>query len=66
MLDPKNIGPEQEQYEYFTDNPARISRCRYDYRDSRGELFSCVRLSLEDCRNARDIWLGKTKNRPLR
>nr|WP_092364122.1 DUF3873 family protein [Enterocloster lavalensis] len=29
---------------------------QYDYRAEDGELFSCVRQSLEECRAARDRW----------
>lgn len=48
----------EERFEYFT-GAARPRRrlCQYDYRASNGELFSCVRPTLEDCRNARDAWL---------
>jgi hypothetical protein len=59
MLNPQNIGPGQEQYEYYKDRTTKKRRCAYDYRDSDGTLFSCVRLTLEDCRRARDIWLDK-------
>lgn len=59
MLDPKNIGPEEEQHEYFKDRVNRKRRCQYDYRDSDGTLFSCIRTTLEDCRRARDLWLSK-------
>ena len=51
-------APGQEQYEYFLDAHKK-RRCQYDYRDTDGELFSCVKLTLEDCRLARDIWLDK-------
>jgi hypothetical protein len=30
---------------------------QYDYRDTDGELFSCVRSSLDQCRISRDNWL---------
>lgn len=61
MLDPKNIGPGEEQHELFTFRAGRTKkrRCQYDYRDSDGTLFSCIRPTLEDCRQARDIWLEK-------
>jgi hypothetical protein len=57
MLDPKNVKPGEEQYEYFTDRVTKKRRCQYDYRDDDGELFSCVRMTVEDCRRARNIWL---------
>ena len=34
---------------------------QYDYRHTDGELFSCVKTSLEACRAARDLWLSKKK-----
>jgi len=57
MLDPKNIGPGEEQHEYYICRVTKKRRCQYDYRAPDGTLFSCVRLTLEDCRRARDVWL---------
>jgi hypothetical protein len=59
MLVPKNIRPGEEQYEYYKDRVSIKRRCAYDYRDNDGTLFSCIRLTLEDCRRARDAWLDK-------
>ena len=55
--------PGQEQYEYFNTlkrpgKPAQ-KRCQYDYRDTDGELFSCVAPSLEAARARRDEWLSR-------
>lgn len=62
MLEAKNIGPLQEQHEYFTSpDRKRTRRCQYDYRDASGELFSCVRPTLELCRAERDKWLEANK-----
>ena len=56
MLDPKNIGPGQEQYEKFTTMiRGAKSRYQYDYRHTDGELFSCVKPTLKECRAARDV-----------
>ena len=30
---------------------------QYDYRHTDGELFSCVKPTLDECRAARDKWL---------
>ena len=30
---------------------------QYDYRHTDGELFSCVKPTLEECRATRDKWL---------
>ena len=55
-------APGQEQYEKFQHrgrtNKIGI-RYRYDYRHTDGELFSCVRPTLKDCRAARDAWIAK-------
>ena len=51
----------KEQYDYFTQNFGRKEKeyCQYDYRHYDGELFSCVKPTLEACRAARDAWLEK-------
>jgi hypothetical protein len=59
MLNPKNLKSGEEQHEYYIDKVTKKRRCQYDYRDDDGELFSCIRLTLEDCRLARNIWLDK-------
>ncbi len=61
MLDPKAIGANEEQWEYFERKQAgRIKRyCQYDYRDGNGELFSVVRPTLDKCIIARDEWLER-------
>ena len=53
--------PGQEQYEFFPIGYGRKrrKRCQYDYRGMDGELFSCVRDTLEECRKERDAWLQK-------
>lgn len=53
--------PGQEQYEFYYSGfgRKRRKRCQYDYRDMDGELFSCVRATLEECRKERDAWLQK-------
>lgn len=63
MLDPKNLKPGEEQHEYHTDRVSRVKKkyCGYDYRHSNGELFSCVKKNLEECRAARDVWLQESK-----
>jgi len=53
--------PGQEQYETFTRKVGCKSKkyCQYDYRHVDGELFSCVKPTLADCRIARDAWLER-------
>ena len=54
---PECLG--QEQFENFTRKVGRqVKRyVQYDYRHTDGELFSCVRPTLDACRAARDAWL---------
>lgn len=50
-----------ENYEYFhTKTTGKRRRfVQYDYRHTNGELFSCVRPTLEEARAARNGWLEK-------
>jgi len=50
----------QEQYERFSRKVGRQIKkyVQYDYRHTDGELFSCVKPTLDACRAARDAWLG--------
>ncbi|WP_229108711.1 DUF3873 domain-containing protein [Phocaeicola vulgatus] len=51
-----------EKYESFQLGYGRKRRTlvQYDYRHhTDGELFSCVKPTLEECRNERDKWLNK-------
>jgi hypothetical protein len=66
MLDPKNVSNGEEQHEYFKSQPhlrrqAKKMYCQYDYRHTNGVLFSCVKPTLEACRQARDEWLNGQK-----
>ena len=55
--------PGQEQYQKFTGKEGGGFRSKpyvqYDYRHPDGELFSCVKPTLESCRAARDAWLDR-------
>ena len=48
-----------ENYEKFQTGIDRRKRTlvQYDYRHTDGELFSCVKPTLDECRAARDKWL---------
>ena len=48
-----------ENYENFQTGIGRRKRTlmQYDYRHTDGELFSCVKPTLDECRAARDKWL---------
>lgn len=50
----------KEQYQAFKDK-RRGQLYQYDYRDMLGELFSCVKPTLEECRKAKDEWLKRRK-----
>ena len=58
-----------EKYEHFQSGIGRRRRTlvQYDYRHTDGELFACVKPSLDECRAARDKRLnaqqGKEGNR---
>ena len=49
----------REQYEKYTQRFGRkvYHLVQYDYRHTDGELFSCVKPTLDECRAARDKWL---------
>jgi len=53
-----------EQYSFFWIpggcGHSSSKHVQYDYRSSNGELFSCTRKTLKECRIARDNWLIKT------
>ena len=54
----------EEHYETFTGSFGRSigkTYYQYDYRHTNGELFTCVRATLEECRVARDNWLKRGK-----
>jgi len=57
VLNPKNIGANEEQWETFKRRGREY--CQYDYRDERGELFSVIKPTLEKCREERDKWLKR-------
>ena len=48
-----------ENYENFQTGIGRRKRTlvQYDYRHTDGELFSCVKPTLDECRAARYKWL---------
>ena len=54
-----------EKYEKFQSGFGRRKRIlvQYDYRHTDGELFSCVKLTLNECRAARDKWLTAKKGK---
>lgn len=58
-LNPKNLKPGKEQYEFYNSTiPGNSPRPRvqYDYRSREGELFSTVAKSLDEARTRRDQW----------
>ena len=63
MLNTTTLLIGNEQHEKFKMNGKQ--RVQYDYRDIDGELFSCVKNTLGECRAARDRWLDKKNNAKL-
>lgn len=57
--------PGQEQFETFTRKVGRQTKryYSYDFRDYDGELFSCVKPTLDACRAARDEWVDAKAER---
>lgn len=54
----------QEKYETFCiDRRTHRKAVQYDFRDHDGELFSCVRPTLKDCRAERDKWIDRKNGR---
>jgi hypothetical protein len=48
----------KEQYEtYSHPNKKGVTLYQYDYRMQTGQLFSCVRESLDKCRAALAVWM---------
>lgn len=54
----------EEKYEKFQMSIGRKKRTvyQYDFRSYDGELFSCVKPTLEACRKERDKWLIQKQN----
>lgn len=55
-----------EKYEKFqmTVKRSKHTFYHYDYRDTTdNELFSCIKPTLEECRQKRDEWLQAKANR---
>lgn len=57
MLIPGDLKEGQEQYEKFYSFTVKKELMQYDYRHIDGELFSCIKPSLEGCRAERDNWI---------
>lgn len=54
-----------EKYESFQIGFGRKRRTlvQYDYRHTDGELFSCVKPTLEECRRLRNEWIKAKEDR---
>lgn len=46
----------EERYEEYTSVKGK-KLIQYDYRHKDGQLFSCVKPTLHECRKARNEWL---------
>lgn len=47
-----------EQYEKYRDYRGNIL-VQYDFRDKDGQLFTCTKSTIGQCRDARDRWLSE-------
>jgi len=47
----------KESYEMFYSSFIKKEMCQYDFRHKVHGLFSCVRSTLEACREHRDRWI---------
>lgn len=56
MLSPSTLQNGQEQHEAFKHPTTKKVLVQYDYRHTDGRLFSCVKLTLEECQQARHTW----------
>jgi len=63
MLNPRNLANGQEQYETFRSSTTSKAAVQYDYRHTDGELFSCVKPTLEAARQAKENWISKKEAR---
>ena len=54
-----------EKYEKYqtTIRRKRTTLFQYDYRHTDGELFSCVKPTLDECRQKRDEWIKGKEDR---
>lgn len=54
-------APGQEQYQNFSRKVGSKTKkfIQYDYRHTDGELYSCIKPTLDACRSARDKWLER-------
>ena len=47
----------------FVHGRKRRTFVQYDYRHTDGELFSCVKPTLDECRRLRDEWIKAKEDR---
>lgn len=64
MLKASECRNGQEQHERFSRKIRGKKKMfvQYDYRHTDGELFSCTKPSLNECKAARDKWLANKNN----
>jgi hypothetical protein len=56
-LDTIHLQEQQEQHIYLINPTTGKQVCKFDYRSMNGELFSCIRPTLEEAREACCDWL---------
>lgn len=61
MINPHNLKNGQEQFEKFISSSNKKEYVQYDYRDKNGNLFSCIKPTLDECQKERDKWIKRTQ-----
>jgi hypothetical protein len=61
MKDARLLAPGEEQFEVHVDG--KREWCIYDFKDSDGTLFNCVKISYVKCKEAKEEWLKGRKRR---
>lgn len=57
----RNTG--EEKYERFSFRDRPYIFYQYDYRHTDGELFSCVKPTLKECREAQEEWIKNKQSK---
>lgn len=61
MINPQNLKNRQEQFEEFVSTSNKKIYIQYDYRDENGKLFSCIKPTLNECREEKNNWIKRSQ-----
>jgi hypothetical protein len=56
-LNPLSLPNNTEQYKKHIDKETNFECYEYYYRNKYGKFFSCIGLTIKECRLRRDVWL---------